>query len=68
MRPLTRRVLFATIALVVGCYYMLVRLPVDRQVFFGYIATFAVIVLGLVAAAFVLVAVIKVLGRWFGRR
>lgn len=53
----------ATVAFAVGCYYMLERLPVDRQEFAGYALTAVMLVVGLVAAAFLVVVVAKVLGR-----
>ena len=65
MRPLTRRVLLAGAAFALGCYYLLNRLPVDRQEFFGYALTSLLLVGGLVLAAFVLVAAIKLLSRLF---
>lgn len=65
MRPLTRRVLLAGIAFALGCYYLLERLPVDRQEFLGYAITSLLLVGGVVVAAFLLVAAIKLLGRLF---
>ena len=56
----------ATIAFAIGCYYMLDRLPVDREEFFGYAVTSLLLVVGLAVAAFVLVAAIKLAGRLFG--
>ena len=63
MRPLTRRVLMASLAFALGCYYLLERLPVDRQEFLGYALTSVMLVVGLVVAAFLLVALIKGVGR-----
>jgi len=68
MRPLTRRVLLASIAFALGCYYLLERLPVDRQEFLGYVLTSLLLVGGLVVSAFVLVAVVKLVGRLMGPR
>jgi len=68
LRPLTRRVLFASIAFAVGCYYLLDRLPVDRQEFLGYALTSLLLVGGLALSAFVLVALVKLAGRLTGRR
>jgi len=65
LRPLTRRVLLAGLAFALGCYYLLERLPVDRQEFLGYALTSLLLVGGLVVAAFVLVALLKLLGRLF---
>lgn len=48
-----------------GCYYMLDRLPVNREEFLGYAATSLLLVGGLVVAAFVLVVALKLLGRLF---
>ena len=65
MRPLTRRVLLAACAFALGCYYLLERLPVDRQEFLGYAVTSLLLVGGLVLAAFILVAAIKLVSRLF---
>lgn len=65
VRPLTRRVLLASAAFGLGCYYLLDRLPVDRDEFLGYVTTSLLLVGGLVIAAFVVVAVIKLLGKLF---
>lgn len=67
MRPLTRRVLLAGTAFALACYYLLDRLPVDREEFLGYVLTSLLLVGGLVLAAFVLVACIKLLGKLFKR-
>ena len=48
-----------------GCYYLLERLPVDRQEFLGYALTSLLLVGGLVVAAFLLVAALKLVGRLF---
>ena len=53
----------ATVAFAVGCYYMLERLPVDRQEFLGYALTAVMLVVGLVVAAFLMVVLVKALGR-----
>lgn len=65
MRPLTRRILLASAAFALGCYYLLERLPVDRQEFLGYALTSLLLVGGLVLAAFVLVAAMKLVSRFF---
>ncbi len=67
LRPLTRRVLMASVAFAIGCYYLLQRLPVDRQEFLGYALTSLLLVAGLVAAAFLMVAGGKLIGRLFRR-
>jgi len=58
----------AALAFAVGCYFLLNRLPVDRQEFLGYALTSLLLVGGLVVSAFVLVAAIKFTGRLIGRR
>lgn len=68
MRPLTRRVLLASVAFALGCYYLLERLPVDRQEFLGYALTSLLLVGGLAVCAFLLVAIVKLVGRLTGRR
>lgn len=65
IRPLTRRVLLAACAFALGCYYLLEQLPVDREEFLGYAVTSLLLVGGLVLAAFVLVASIKLLSKLF---
>ena len=65
MRPLTRRILLASAAFALGCYYLLERLPVDRGEFLGYALTSLLLVGGLVVAAFLLVAGIKLIGKLF---
>ena len=68
LRPLTRRVLLAAVAFAVGCYYLLNRLPVDREEFLGYALTSLLLVAGLAVSAFLLVAIVKLAARLTGRR
>jgi len=58
----------ASVAFAVGCYYLLERLPVDREEFLGYALTSLLLVGGLVVCAFLLVAIVKLAGRLSGRR
>ncbi len=68
LRPLTRRVLLASVAFAVGCFYLLDRLPVDREEFLGYALTSLLLVVGLALCAFLLVAIVKLAARLSGRR
>jgi|GEM_PF-3217611 len=55
----------ASVAFALACYYMLERLPVDRQEFLGYALTALLLVGMLVVAAFLVVALIKLFSRFF---
>ncbi len=63
MKPLTRRILITTCAVALGSYYLLTELPVDREEFFGFVVSSALLVAGLVLLAFALAALLRLIRR-----
>lgn len=63
MKTLTRRVLITTCAVVLGGYYLLTELPVDRAEFFGFVMISGLLVAGLMLLAFVLASLLRLIRR-----